>query len=544
MEIGICLGFVIWFLEFNKVTFDLLIKNGMIVDGSGKKPAFKADIGISGDKIFDIGNLSKAKAKTEIDASGKIVAPGFIDIQNHSDNYGSIFADNHFESIVRQGITTILMGQCGSSLAPLVKGSLSSIQKWTAVEGINVNWQSQAEFFKSLSSRGSMVNLSTLVGHATLRRDFVGDAMRPLSSEEEDQICSLLKESMREGAFGLSIGLAYSHERLAAEEELHKLLKIVLAESGVVSFHLRNEGREAVSSMNEIFTFLRHNRVRSKISHLKALGENSVATAEKLLKMLDVAYRDGLPISFDVYPYMASAVVLYLLLPEWAVLGGKAELEKRIRSKEVRKDIIKDMDESAYPYEKIFIATGSLGQGFIGKSLAQIAKDQGVSGPEAVLNMLIASRDQIIVFWHDLDESVVETFIKHPLSMVATDGSGYSAEKKFGNQIPHPRSFGTTARLLGHYVREKKILTLEEAVYKISGKPALWLGLKDRGIIEKNNFADLVVFDAQTIKDLADYKNPFRYPEGIDNVIVNGKIALEKGECKLPLAGRVIRKTK
>jgi len=200
------------------------------------------------------------------------------------------------------------------------------------------------------------------------------------------------------------------------------------------------------------------------------------------------------------------------------------------------------MNESAYPYEKINIATGSLGQGFVGKSIAQIAKDQGVSGPEAVLNMLSASRDQIVVFWHDLDESVVETFIKHPLSMVSTDGSGYSAENKGINQIPHPRSFGTTAKLLGRYVREKKILTLEEAVNKMTGKPAEWIGIKNRGIIAKNNYADLVVFDQEKIRDQSDYKNPFRYPEGIDCVVVNGKIALEKGKCKLPLAGRVIKK--
>jgi len=525
-------------------SFDLIIRNGIVVDGSGKKPAFKADIGISGDKIFGVGDLSNAKAKSEIDASGKIVSPGFIDAQNHSDNYGSIFSDNHLESLVRQGITTILMGQCGSSLAPLVSGSLSSIQKWTNIDGLNVNWRSEAEFFKSLASRGCMINLATLVGHATLRRDFVGDVMRPLSSKEEQQTCSLLEQSIKEGAFGLSIGLAYSHERLAAEEELHKLLKVVLSQSGVASFHLRNEGREVVSSMNEIFTFLRHNPVRSKISHLKALGENSIATAEKLLRMLEVASRDGLPISFDVYPYMASAVVLYLLLPEWATIGGKSELIKRIKSKSAREDIIKDMRESEYPYDKIFVATGVLGQGFVGKSIAQIASDQGVSNPEAVLNMLAASKEQIIVFWHDLDERVVETFIKHPLSMIATDGSGYSAEDKGGNQIPHPRSFGTTARVLGYYVREKKIITLEEAVNKMSGKPAKWIGIKDRGIIEKNNYADIVVFDQQKIRDISDYKNPFRYPEGIDYVIVNGKVALEKGKCKLPLAGKIIKKPK
>lgn len=524
------------------MTFDLLIKNGIVIDGSGKKPAFKGDVGINGNKIFYAGKSSKAKAKIEIDASGKVVSPGFVDVQNHSDNYGSIFLDNTLESLLQQGITTILMGQCGSSLAPLVLGSLSSIQKWTNIEGININWKSQSEFFETLSNRKFSINIATLVGHATLRRDFVGDTMRPLSSKEEKQVCSLLEKSIKEGAFGISIGLAYSHERLATEEEIHKLLRVVASQKGVASFHLRNEGREVISSVNEIFTFLRYNNVRAKISHLKALGENSMATAEKILWMLEIASRDGLELSFDVYPYGASAVVLYLLLPEWASLGGKSELIKRIKNKDSRKDIVKDMKENSYPYEKIYIASGSFGQGFIGKNITQIAKDQGVSQEEAVLNMLVASRDQVIVFWHDLDEKVIEAFIKHPLSMIATDGSGYTERNRTQNKIPHPRSFGTTARILGYYVRNKKLLTLEEAIYKMSGKPAEWVGIKNRGIIAKNKYADIVIFDPHTIIDKSDYENPFKYPEGIEYVIVNGKIALKKGKIIDSLSGMIIKK--
>lgn len=524
------------------MTFDILIKNGVVVDGTGKRPGFRADVGVSGDKIFDVGNLAKAKSKVKIDAAGQVVAPGFIDIQNHSDSYGSLMRDPALESLVRQGITTILIGQCGSSLAPLVKGSLASIQKWTEVAGINVNWTSMAEFFENQSRRGLGVNLATLVGHATLRRDFVGDSSRPLTPKEEQQVAALLRRSLQEGAYGLSIGLAYSHERLAAEEEIFRLLRVVQTVGGGVSFHLRNEDTEIYAAVNEVFNFLRYVPAKSKISHLKILGEKNTAGAEKLIRMLEIAARDGAPIYFDVYPYLASAIVLYLLLPEWASLGGKAELIKRIKTPAIRQDIIRDIENRNYPYSRITIASSSLGNNFVGRSIAQIAKDQNINGAEAILNLLTATRDQITVFWHDFEEEILETLMKHPLSMIATDGSGYSYTDGQKGLVPHPRSFGTTARVLGLYVREKKILTLEEAVFKMSGRPAEWLNLKHRGIIAKNNFADLVVFNPEKIKDTASYVNPYRHPEGISHVIINGKPTIKSGEYQKISAGRVIRK--
>ncbi|MBI2465788.1 MAG: D-aminoacylase [Candidatus Sungbacteria bacterium] len=523
------------------MAFDIIIKNGMVVNGTGQA-GYKADVGITGDKIFDIGNLTKAKAKTEIDASGQVVAPGFIDVQNHSDSYGGILRDSHLESMARQGITTILVGQCGSSLAPLLKGSLASIQKWADIGGINVNWKSAAEFFETMSRRGLGVNLATLAGHATLRRDFIGDTSRPLNPKEELQMMSLLKRSLQEGVYGVSIGLAYTHERLAAEEEIHRLLKVARNYDSVVSFHLRNEGAEIFSSINEVFGFLRHTPVKSKISHLKILGEKNTVASEKLLRMLEVASRDGLSAYFDVYPYTASAVVLYLLLPEWATLGGKNDLIKKIKNKNIRADIARDLETKNYPYDKITIASAALGQNFTGRTLAQIAKDQNTSAPEAVLNLILAARDQVTVFWHDLDENILDNLIKHPHAMIATDGSGYGPNDRFSKQVPHPRSFGATARVLGKYVRERKIINLETAIYKMTAMPAGWLGLNNRGALAKNNFADVVVFDPQNIKDLATYENPFKHPAGINQVIINGQFAVKNGQYQNILAGRTLRR--
>ena len=302
-----------WFgkLTINQnMTFDTIIRNGTIIDGSGKRSAYRADVAIQGDKIFDVGSLAGGRGETEINAEGLVVAPGFVDIQNHSDSYGGLLRDPLLESLVRQGITTILLGQCGSSLAPLLKGSLASIQKWTAVEGLNIDWGSMAQFLVTLSQKPAGVNMATLVGHATLRRDLAGDASRPLNRKEQLQMGALLKRSLREGAYGLSVGLAYSHERLATEEELLGLLKIVEAERGVVSFHLRQEAEEITSALNEVIGLLHQVPVRSKISHLKILGEKNPANAEKILRMLEEAHQDGLPLYFDVFPYNTSALVL------------------------------------------------------------------------------------------------------------------------------------------------------------------------------------------------------------------------------------------
>ncbi|MDP3800106.1 MAG: amidohydrolase family protein [bacterium] len=524
------------------MAFDILIKNGSIVDGTGKRSAFKADVGIVGDKIFEIGNLAKTKAKTEIDATGMVVSPGFVDVQNHSDSYGSILNDNVLESMVRQGITTILMGQCGSSLAPLLKGSLSSIQKWASTSGTNINWSSMAEFLDTLVKRKTSINVATLTGHATIRRDFVGDSVRPLTPKEEIQVISLLKRSLTEGSYGLSIGLAYSHERLASEEEIIKLLTTTRFSNSVASFHLRNEGPEIYASLNEVLGFLHHAPVKAKISHLKMLGEKNTSSAEKLLRMIDVASRSGTNLSFDVYPYTASAIILYLLLPEWAIVGGKDDLIKKIKNSGTHEKIVRDIESKNYPYEKITIATSALGQLFVGKSLAQIARDQNTTGAEAILNLLLAARDQVTVFWNDIDETVFQELLKHPASIIASDGSGYNDEVKQRSAVPHPRSFGTTAKILERYVKEKKVLTIEEAVYKMSAKPAEWMGLKGRGVIAKDFFADIVVFDPNNIKDNSTFENPLKYPTGIKNVLVNGKIALNESGFSGVLAGQILKK--
>lgn len=521
--------------------YDILIKNATVVDGSGAK-AFRGDVGVKEDKISAVGELKREKGRREIDATGLVVAPGFIDIQNHSDSYGALLAHPALESMLYQGITTVLVGQCGSSLAPLLKGSLASIQKWASIEGVNVDWLSAAEFFRVIEAKKLGVNLATLVGHATLRRDFALDAPRSLTEKEKRQVERLYQRSLREGAWGLSVGLEYTHERPADEQELIDLLTLTAQGRGVASFHLRDEGREVAAAIQEVIYLTRKSGAKVKISHFKKKLESNPEFAKELLLMVEKAAADGLEICFDVYPYAVSATVLYLLLPEWASEGGRADLLQKIKNETLRKEIIDKLRSYSLPYEKITIAAGSLDSTFIGKTVAELARRRAAPAEEIILDLLSASEDRVVVFFKNLHEPIVELFLAHPQAMISSDGSGQRIGKHNPKELAHPRSFGTTARVLGHYVRERKIFPLETAVYKMSGLPAKFLGLAKRGLIKTGNYADLVLFDPNKIADLATFENPYRRPQGISLVIVNGRVTIDNDKLADQLAGRVLRK--
>ncbi len=521
--------------------YDILIRNGLIIDGTGE-PGRRGDIGVRGDRIYSLGDLSNEKAKREIDAAGLVVAPGFIDVQNHSDGYGALFENPALESMIRQGITTALVGHCGSSLAPLLSGSLASIQKWASIEGININWSSMAEFLRWLDTRHLGVNIATLIGHATLRRDFVGDESRALNAREKGQIERLYRRSLREGGWGLSIGLEYVHGRASGEQELIDLLKLTSETSGVVSFHLRDEGEGVASSVQEAIYLARKSGVRIKISHFKKKSETNPELAREILASIDKAVEDGLRIWLDVYPYTTSTAVLYLFLPEWATESGKEALLEKLKNENLRKEIVGELASRKLDYSMISVAAGSLDSAFLGKTIGELAARRGISPEEVVLDLLALSRNQVLVFVKNLHEPVVELFLAHPRAMIATDGAGLSASRRAKGGLAHPRSFGATARALGRYVREKKILSLEQAIHKMTGMPAGFVGLKKRGFIKRDNYADLVVFDPEKIADRATFENPYRYPDGINFVVLNGRLALENGTLSDPGAGRVIAK--
>lgn len=519
----------------------ILIQNGAIIDGSGKKKR-KADLLIKDDKIKKIGDLKNAKGDKIINARGFYITPGFIDIHNHSDNYWNIFISPSLESMLRQGVTTVVGGNCGSSLAPLVSGNIiSSIQKWADIRRVNINWLKMDEFLSHLEKRKMGANFITLVGHTTLRRGLLKDEFREIKKEESEKMKLMLKESMEAGAWGLSAGLAYSHAKIASTEEIIEIAKTLKKYNGIYSTHIRGEAKELLPAINETIKIGRETGIPVEISHLKAMGQKFWPAMEKAIKMIEIASRT-IDINFDIYPYTATGSVLYVLLPDWVAEGGKQMMIKRLKDQGIKTKVIEEMKDEGYNYEKVVIAALSADKIFIGKKITDIARNQQVSVEEAVINMLIASEGRALSFIDAMSEENIEMGLKHKLSFIGSDGSGYDLKHLKTGELVHPRCFGTFPRILGRYVREKEIISYEEAVRKMTGGPAEKLGVKNRGLIKENYFADICVFNPRTVTDKATFTNPYQYPEGMEYVFVNGKMAVESGKYTGEMGGRVLRR--
>jgi len=525
--------------------YDILIKNGTIIDGTNKK-RFKADIALKKDKIKKIGDLKQANAKRTINAKGLYITPGFVDIHNHSDSYWTLFTTPSLDSMVRQGVTTIIGGNCGSSLAPLVKGQMIvSIQKWANINEVNVNWLNVDEFLTVLEKKKLGINFGTLVGHSTLRRGLIGEEFRKLKPKEMKTMEKMLKDGISQGAFGLSTGLAYSHAKVAPTEEIIKLAKVTNKEGGVYASHIRGEAEELIPAIKETITIAKKSKVSAEISHLKAMGQKNWPNFSKAIKMIEKAVDEGINLNFDVYPYDVTGSILYILLPDWVAEGGKKMLIKRLKDPSLKQKVIKEMQEAQpYEYNKVIVAISPADKTFIGKKITEIAQTQNVSVEEAIVNMLIASEGRVITFFETLSEDNVKTALKHPLGFIASDGSGYNIDYyKQRKELVHPRCFGTFPRVLGKYVKEEKLMSWEKAIYKMTKGPAEKIGLKKRGELKKGWFGDITIFDPKIITDKANFENPFQYPEGIKYVIVNGEIAIEKEKQTQTMTGKVLRRS-
>jgi len=525
--------------------YDILIKNSTIVDGA-KNNKYKADIAVSEGKIKIIGKLGAIKANTVIDAEDLYAAPGFIDINNHSDTYLTLFTVPGLESLLKQGITTVLGGTCGSSLAPLVSAeNLKAVQKWTDIREINLNWLTFKEFLEELSRMEIAVNFASLVGHSTIRRGIVGDEWRNLKSREMKMMKELLKSSLKEGAFGLSTGLVYSHAKIATTKEIIDLAKTVKDFDGLYATHIRGEAEELIPAIEETIEIAQKTKVSTEISHLKAMGEKFWPNMTKAIDLIEAAKKKKININFDVYPYTITGSVLYILLPDWVAEGGRKMLLKRLKNPRTKAKVIREMQEKRdYEYDKIIVAMSPIDKTFIGRKITEIAKSQNVSIEEAIINMLTVSEGRVITFFDTLSPDNVETALNHRLSFVASDGAGYNLQYYFQKrELVHPRCFGAFPRFLGKYVREKQIMSWEEAIYKITGGPAEKLGLEDRGLIKEGYWADLVLFNPKKIIDKATFENPYQYAGGIDYVLINGKIVIEKGVYNGERTGRVLKKS-
>ncbi len=514
---------------------DILIKNGTIIDGTGEKK-YEADIAINDGKITEIGELSGDSAREIIDAQGLCVTPGFIDISNRSDTRWRLFKDPHLESLLYQGITTIIGGNSGVSLAPIYnENMLQSMRKWIDISNVNVNWQTVGDFLDVIEKHRISVNFGMFVGYGTLRRGIVGDDSRDLTDTEQISIKKHINEGLQQGAFGVSTGLIYSHERDIKTDELIQVAKIVAKKKALYVAHLRNEGDKLLESIDEALEIHKDSKVRMHISHLKAAKKENWSQMEEALKKIDKTN-----ILFDIYPYTFSTTVLYTLLPNWVSDGGKRMMLERLRNKKLRKQVVDEMDQGI-DLSHVMVAHTLRSSYFCGKTFAQIANTQNSTVNNAVIDVLLASEGQVNVFLENISAENIVKGLQSSHSVISSNGVGYSINSR-NECMEHPRSFGAFPRIFSQYVVKENILEIESAVYKATGKVAQELQIEDRGILKSGLVADIVIFDLNNFNDQSTLEQPYKYATGVQSLIVNGQMAMKYGKYTGIRSGQVIRK--
>lgn len=515
--------------------FDLIIKNGKLVDGTGNA-WFHGDVAISGERIVEVGQLTCQAAHRVIDAAGLVVAPGFIDSHSHSDQ--PLLVNRKAESKIFQGVTTEVIGQCGGSAAPRALDDTES-----RVEGLCLSWQSMAEYLELLESQGVAVNVIPLIGHGNLRRMVMGMANRLATAEELDAMCRLAEQAMQEGAFGFTSGLIYPPSSYSDTAELVAIAKSVAAHGGIYATHMRNEGPGLMDSVREAIAIGEQAHIPVHISHHKVSGEDNWGKVHDSLALIDAKRAEGVDITLDQYPYIASSTGLKVIVPQWAHADGVEAMRQRVLDPEIGQRIRQEIVEQERRWDWVLVASCSKPENkqFEGKNIAEIAVITGQEPVEAVLSLLLAENFNVGMVRFTMCEEDVEYVMQHPLVMIGSDSSALSTAGPLSKGKPHPRSYGTFPRVLGYYVRERKILTLEEAIRKMTGFAAARFRLWDRGLLRPGCYADVTIFDQETIRDVATFVDPHRHAAGIHYVLVNGQVAIDQGQQTEQLAGKAIR---
>jgi N-acyl-D-amino-acid deacylase len=527
--------------------WDLLIQQAQVVDGSGA-PSFVADVAVRGDLIAQVGQVHERQARLVIDGAGLIVAPGFIDLHTHSDY--TLLVNPLAESKVRQGVTTEVIGNCGTSPAPLGEDGYPIVRARMAQQyQLDVTWRSFGEYLERLAEAGVAVNVVPLVGHGAVRSAVMAYAQRPPSAAELERMRGLVADAMAAGAFGLSTGLVYAPGCYADTDELVELAKVVARLDGFYASHIRGESDTVLEAAREAIAVGERAGVAVHISHLKTAGRANWEKTPALLDMLDQAQARGLDVSGDMYPYTAGATSLGALLPPWVHEGGLAKLLPRLRDGSVRErirhDIAHGLDDWWNPvraagWSGIQIGRAPHHRSYQGLHLTEVAALRRQDPLDAALDLLVAEEGNAGVVLFMMDEPQVRAILQHQRVMIGSDAGATAPYGLLGRGHPHPRAYGTFPRVLGTYVRELRLITLEEAIHRMTGLAAWRLGLGDRGLIRAGYKADLVLFDAQRVADRATYESPHCYPSGIEWVIVNGQIVLRHGDRLPVLPGRVL----
>jgi dihydroorotase/N-acyl-D-amino-acid deacylase len=505
----------------DELAYDLLIAGGTVIDGSGA-PRFRADVAIRGDRIALVSRqpLASAHARRTIDAAGLIVAPGFIDLHAHLE---PLLRMPDAESHVRQGVTTALGGPDGGGPWPF------------------------AAYLDSAQALGMGMNVGFLVGHNTIRRAVMQLADRAPSAAELDRMRGMVAQGMGEGAFGLSTGLRYLPGTFSKTDEVVALAKVAADSGGIYTSHLREEGLGLFEGVAEAIEIGRRSGITVVLTHHKAIGQQMWGQSARTLAMVDSARRAGIDVRIDQYPYTATSTGISVLVPTWALAGGDSAFERRLADRALRDSIVRGIvtlintDRGSGDISRVQLARVSWQPSLEGRTLRDWATERGLqptpeNGAELVIEAV--TRGGASAIYHVLDEGDVERIMKHPQTMIASDGR----LSRPGDGHPHPRGYGTFPRVPARYVREKQVLTLEEAVHKMTGLPAAALRLSDRGRIAPGAHADVVLFDAATVADRATFEDPHHYPAGIPYVIVNGTVAVDGGQFTSARGGRVLRR--
>ncbi len=536
-------------LEAAEPRYDVVFAGGRVVDGTGA-PWRRADVGVVGDRIAAVGDLSRAQAARRIDARNLVVAPGFIDMMGQSEY--NVLVDGRAASKITQGITTEVTGE-GAPIAPLNARMLQDGRAVYERYGVTPSFTTLAGYFAEFEKRGVALNLATFVGAGGIRDLVIGKENRKPTPAELEQMQAIVAQAMEEGALGLSTSLIYMPDSFATTEEIVALAKVAARYGGSYITHQRNEGDDLEGgidqSLDEVFRIAREAGIQAEIYHLKASGRRSWGRMPHILKRIEAARAEGLDISADQYPWTASSNNLDASLPMWVREGGEEPRVKRLSDPmtraRVKADFLASPENKDWPEGATRILITSVLDPALkpleGKTIAEIARDQKKDPLDAMLDIVVADRGHTGRVTFGMSEDDVRLALEHPLVSFCTDSSARAEDGIFSQEKSHPRAWGSATRILGKYVREEKLLTLEEAIRKMSSLPASRMRFTDRGIVRPGFAADLVAFDPATVRERSTYADPLHYSEGVPYVMVNGRLVVDEGRITDARPGRILR---
>jgi N-acyl-D-amino-acid deacylase len=531
------------------VRYDVIVRNGTLYDGSGSTP-YVGDLAINGDQIAAIGDLGRAEGRTEIDAAGLAVAPGFINMMCWANE--SLIEDGRSQSDIRQGVTLEILGE-GDSMGPLNQAMKDEMVRRQGDITYDVEWTTLDEYLQYLEDRGVSPNVASFIGAATPREYVIGHEDRPATPEEIEKMQAMVRAAMKDGALGVASALIYPPGSFADTDELVALAAAAGEYDGMYISHVRGEGAHLLEAVDEVLTIAREAGVRAEIYHFKASGQPNWPLFDEAVAMVEQARAEGLQITADVYTYPASATGLNASMPPWVQEGGFDKSLERLADPVTRKRIAKEMGEASDDWENGYLGAGSpdniLLVGFksealkplTGMTLAEVAEMRGTPPKETAMDLIVEDRSRIGTVYFSQSEDVLRKAIALPWVSFCSDAASLAPEGVFLKRNPHPRAYGSFARVLGKYTRDEQLLTLEEAVRKLAALPAANLRIDRRGQLREGYFADVVVFDPSTIQDHATFAEPHQYATGMEHVFVNGVQVLADGEHTGATPGRVVR---